>query len=90
MVQFLLINTLKDYLELDIMVDEVVDEIETICQQRALDAFHLDRESWGVNVQPYSGSPANLAVYNALLEPHDRIMGLRFTFWRSSNTRILY
>ena len=55
---------------------EVVDEIETLCQQRALDTYHLSPEEWGVNVQPYSGSPANLAVYNALLEPHDRIMGL--------------
>ena len=55
---------------------EVIDEIETLCQKRALAAYHLDPESWGVNVQPYSGSPANLAVYNALLKPHDRIMGL--------------
>ena len=55
---------------------EVVDEIETLCQERALQAFRLSPEEWGVNVQPYSGSPANLAVYNALLKPHDRIMGL--------------
>jgi hypothetical protein len=30
----------------------------------------------GVNVQPYSGSPSNFAVYTALVEPHGRIMGL--------------
>ena len=55
---------------------EVVDEIETLCQQRALEAYGLDPEKWGVNVQPYSGSPANFAVYTGLLRPHDRIMGL--------------
>lgn len=45
-------------------------------QQRALEVFRLDPEEWGVNVQPHSGSPANFAVYSALLAPHDRIMGL--------------
>uniref|UniRef100_A0A6I8Q8G7 Serine hydroxymethyltransferase n=1 Tax=Xenopus tropicalis TaxID=8364 RepID=A0A6I8Q8G7_XENTR len=55
---------------------EVVDKIELLCQQRALDAFDLNPEKWGVNVQPYSGSPANFAAYTAVLQPHDRIMGL--------------
>ena len=45
-------------------------------QERALSVFRLDPEQWGVNVQPHSGSPANFAVYSALLKPHDRIMGL--------------
>lgn len=56
--------------------NEVIDEIETLCQERALNAFKLDNKQWGVNVQPYSGSPANLAVYTGLLNTHDRIMGL--------------
>lgn len=56
--------------------NEFIDEIEILCQQRALAAYGLDPAKWGVNVQPYSGSPANFAVYTALLRPHDRIMGL--------------
>ncbi|KAJ8306820.1 hypothetical protein KUTeg_014904, partial [Tegillarca granosa] len=52
------------------------DEMERLCQKRALEAFKLDPEKWGVNVQPYSGSPANFAVFTGLLNPHDRIMGL--------------
>jgi glycine hydroxymethyltransferase len=56
--------------------NEVVDQVEQLCQQRALAAYGLNPEEWGVNVQPYSGSPANFAVYTALLKPHDRLMGL--------------
>ncbi|CAH1419975.1 unnamed protein product [Lactuca virosa] len=56
--------------------NEHIDELETLCQTRALAAFHLDEEKWGVNVQPLSGSPANFEVYTAILKPHDRIMGL--------------
>jgi glycine hydroxymethyltransferase len=55
---------------------EVVDKIERLAQERALAAFKLDPTIWAVNVQPYSGSPANAAVYLGLLQPHDRIMGL--------------
>ncbi|XP_076865279.1 serine hydroxymethyltransferase, cytosolic [Brachyhypopomus gauderio] len=55
---------------------EHVDELERLCQKRALKVYGLDAEKWGVNVQPYSGSPANFAVYTAVVEPHGRIMGL--------------
>ena len=47
-----------------------------MCKARALEAYRLKTDEWGVNVQPYSGSPANFAVYTGLLQPHDRIMGL--------------
>merc|ERR1719343_520177 len=56
--------------------NQVIDKIENLCKERALKAFGLDEKQWGVNVQPYSGSPANFAVYTALLPPHARVMGL--------------
>ncbi|KAJ9664824.1 Cytochrome B translational activator protein cbs2 [Coniosporium apollinis] len=56
--------------------NEHIDEAERLCQHRALRAFGLKEDHWGVNVQPLSGSPANLYAYSALLNTHDRIMGL--------------
>lgn len=56
--------------------NEVIDKIERLAKARSLQAFHLDAGEWDVNVQPYSGSPANFAVYTGLLLPHERIMGL--------------
>ncbi|KAG8368798.1 hypothetical protein BUALT_Bualt15G0084200 [Buddleja alternifolia] len=56
--------------------NQYIDGIETLCCNRALAAFGLDSESWGVNVQPYSCTSANFAVYTGLLLPGDRIMGL--------------
>ncbi|EMD34755.1 hypothetical protein CERSUDRAFT_97337 [Gelatoporia subvermispora B] len=56
--------------------NEWIDELEVLCQKRALQAFHLDPAKWGVNVQPYSGSTANFAALTALLQPQDRLMGL--------------
>uniref|UniRef100_A0A2K6NG71 Serine hydroxymethyltransferase, cytosolic n=1 Tax=Rhinopithecus roxellana TaxID=61622 RepID=A0A2K6NG71_RHIRO len=38
---------------------EFTDELETLCQKRALQAYKLGPQWWGVNVQPCSGSPAN-------------------------------
>ncbi|BBN08468.1 glycine hydroxymethyltransferase [Marchantia polymorpha subsp. ruderalis] len=56
--------------------NKYIDMIENLCIQRALQAFHLDPKEWGVNVQPYSCTTANFAVYTGLLQPKDRIMGL--------------
>ncbi|KAL3437172.1 serine hydroxymethyltransferase-domain-containing protein [Aspergillus tetrazonus] len=56
--------------------NEHIDEAERLCQQRALETFRLSPEEWGVNVQPLSGSPANLYAISALLNTHDRLMGL--------------
>jgi glycine hydroxymethyltransferase len=73
-----------------------IDRVETLAVDRAKALFKVDH----ANVQPYSGSPANLAVYFALLKPGDTIMGLSLphgghlthgwpvsitgTFWRST------
>lgn len=54
--------------------NEFIDEIELIAIERAKKLFNVPY----VNVQAYSGSPANTAVFFALLEPKDTIMGLEF------------
>lgn len=52
-----------------------VDELERLCEKRAQELFGA--QEYRVNVQPYSGSPANLAVYAGLLEFGDSILSLR-------------
>ena len=51
---------------------QFIDPIETLARERAEALFGADH----ANVQPYSGSPANLAVYLAFLQPGDTLMGL--------------
>ncbi len=51
--------------------NQVIDEVEKIAQNRAKKLFGVEH----VNVQPYSGSPANLAVYLATCKPADTVMG---------------
>ncbi|MEX0873961.1 MAG: serine hydroxymethyltransferase [Actinomycetota bacterium] len=51
---------------------QIIDQVETIAIERAKALFGVEH----VNVQPYSGSPANLAVYFAFLQPGDTIMGM--------------
>lgn len=52
------------------------DEIERLAHTYALKTFNLKSDEWGVNVQPYSGSPANLAIYAALMAPGETLVGL--------------
>jgi len=55
---------------------EYIDQIETLAIERAKSLFGAAH----ANVQPYSGSPANQAVYLALLDPGDSVMGLGLPF----------
>ncbi|HUH08152.1 MAG TPA: serine hydroxymethyltransferase [Egibacteraceae bacterium] len=51
---------------------QIIDQIEELAIERARSLFGVDH----ANVQPYSGSPANLAVYLAFLEPGDTVLGM--------------
>src|SRR5438105_4336218 len=55
--------------------NQIIDQIEELAIERVRSAFDLPVD-WHVNVQPYSGSPANLEVYNGLLEKGDTIMAM--------------
>lgn len=73
--------------------NEVIDEIENLARERAKKLFGVPY----VNVQPYSGSPANFAVYVATCNPGDSIMGLNLTDgghlthgWKVSTTAMYY
>ncbi len=59
--------------------NEVIDEIETLAQDRALKLFGLNKKEWHVNVQPWSGANANLAVYLGLVPVGGKIMGMSLT-----------
>ena len=53
--------------------NHVIDEVEDLARERAKALFGADH----ANVQPHSGANANMAVYLALLEPGDTLMGMR-------------
>lgn len=56
--------------------NEISDKVENLCKARALKLFKLSPRKWHANVQALSGSPANLAVYLALVPPGGTIMGM--------------
>jgi len=59
--------------------NEIIDQIEDLCQKRALETFGLTAKKWKVNVQALSGTPANLAVYTALIPKGEKIMGMELS-----------
>lgn len=52
--------------------NEYIDEVEVLAQERAKKLFNVPF----ANVQPYSGSPANMAVYFACMQPGDKVLGM--------------
>jgi glycine hydroxymethyltransferase len=73
--------------------NQFIDKIEEIAIERAKKLFSVEH----VNVQPYSGSPANFAVYIATCKPGDTIMGLDLTHgghvthgWKTSVSGMLF
>lgn len=53
--------------------NEIIDQVESLAIERARALFKTD---YSVNVQPYSGSPANAACLMATLKPKDKVLGL--------------
>ncbi len=59
--------------------NEIIDQVENLCISRALKLFKLDAKKWHVNAQALSGSPANFAIYSALVPLGGKIMGMKLT-----------
>ena len=67
--------------------NEIIDQVENLCIERSLKLFGLKEKDWHVNVQALSGSPANFAIYSALVPPEfgsdgkptKKIMGMKLT-----------
>jgi len=57
----------------------IIDKVENLCKERALKLFKLKPEEWHANVQLLSGSPANFALYSALVPIGGKIMGMKLS-----------
>ena len=57
----------------------IIDKVENLCIERALKLFKLKNTEWHANVQPLSGSPANFAIYTALIPIGGKIMGMKLS-----------
>jgi glycine hydroxymethyltransferase len=55
---------------------QVIDKLENLARERALELFKLNPEEWDVTVQCYSGCVANMVAYSAVLDPGDVVLGM--------------
>lgn len=59
--------------------NEIIDSVEENVKNLALKVFGLDKDKWHINLQSYSGSPANLEIYFSVLKPKDKILSLKLS-----------
>jgi glycine hydroxymethyltransferase len=59
--------------------NKIIDKVENLCIERALKLFKLNKNNWHANVQALSGSPANFAIYTALVPMGGKIMGMKLS-----------
>jgi len=59
--------------------NKIIDKVENLTIARALKLFKLKPNEWHVNVQALSGSPANFAIYSALIPLGGKIMGMKLS-----------
>lgn len=59
--------------------NSIIDKVENLCVDRALKLFKLNKDEWHSNVQLLSGSPANFALYSALVPVGGKIMGMKLS-----------
>ncbi|HPI82559.1 MAG TPA: serine hydroxymethyltransferase, partial [Candidatus Paceibacterota bacterium] len=59
--------------------NNIIDKIENLAIKRALKLFKIKEDDWHVNVQALSGSPANFALYCALIPLGGKIMGMKLS-----------
>ncbi len=59
--------------------NQIIDQVEMLCIERALKLFKLKNTDWHVNVQLLSGSPANFALYSSLVPVGGKIMGMKLS-----------
>ena len=59
--------------------NEIIDKVENLCIERAYKLFKIKNKDWHINVQACSGSPANFAIYSALVPLGSKIMGMKLS-----------